>query len=314
MKAAKVYYIPLHAEVLEVARKAAKSFDSLYTTINSHSVYFISAKFLDADAAEAAAVAITAFRNYRFKTGYYVEPAATTLYPYHPLESRNAARIRRPVTNKEPRHPLTHHGNIVNVPVGDFIPDEYYDLTHDVSATSRKFLPIKPSMHTSIQRFMDVFTPLEILNVVAYHGHHPSVTHEYLSKPIRELHGDLVILGKLILQNVIQKRPVTITIDGKVRELTVSVDGIPTDFSPKQMRGIVTLALLKYDHWFSLKNFSRIAFLRPRGEPRKDFEASLNVLKRYPPFDWDADEGIRRITGAVIESLVDRAVLRAFLR
>jgi hypothetical protein len=119
MKAPKVYYLPLHSEVLDIARKAAESFDSLYTTINSHIIYFVTAKFLNSDVAEAAATAITKFRNTRFDLGYYVEPVVRSSYPYRPLNFRNAARIRHPVANKEPPQPITHHENTVNVPVGN---------------------------------------------------------------------------------------------------------------------------------------------------------------------------------------------------
>ena len=303
------FYFPIYREmrksILEANECLSKVVAAQRFAAASEQYQYLQLKFYDPEAAQLAEQQIAAFTEGRAKLGYET---------WTKIE-----RISDGIPDDRPANSLLINAgssgdvrNVLKLHYDHYIPKEYRLFLADVAKSRLHFFPLASPLVSSLKQFIQTYSSIETIRLLPF-SFAPH-TNDYCEEKVVSLHVSLLAFARKIIPILLPKAPVRITVDGDSTHIIISVDGVPKKLSPTQTRGVVALALLPYDHWFPIDDFYRLIHSRPQDYNSRDFGAALDILKNeHEPFAWGVDDVLRRINGAVIESLVDEVVLRLYL-
>jgi hypothetical protein len=293
----------LDQETIQIVKQAKHLWEKIFPLLERfHSDKYdsLDLTFSDLESAKAAVEAVATFRHYQDSLEYLSQaPKGDPFVDIDELLKRKDCPDEMFYT--------------ICIPFNDFLPEEYESILTAIDTTVLHYMPLYSRWIQSLERYIQTYDSLEIVNY-SFPVRDPTKNDwKPTGHDLHALHHSLLAVAKQLIATSLNAPPIYITIEGTVKKLIVSVNGKALQLAPMQVRGVAALAQLEYNHWFSLKDFCGIAFPDFDADLLKDFDAALSVLKQFEPFGWDTDIGIRRIKGAVIKSLVDVAVLRAYL-
>lgn len=303
MKLSNVQYVPLDIELRRVLSSAKKLMEEIYQPMEHEDLEQqnrVGIVFSNEDAAQVAAKKITAFHNFQIECEY----SAKTI-PNHTIWNDEQL-----INGKFDHHKPTV---VIFVPSSDLFPFEFESLIYSLTETVAHFSPIAENPFTLLSQYVQTYSEIEMLRIVNVAMVQDIDGHPY-GVELYALHEAWLSLARQVVKTSLPSAPTRISISGDTNRLEISVGKIPVRMSLTQVRGIAALSLIRYDRWFSLEEFYQLVLPGNKHPDPRDFDGALKVFKeRYAPFTWDGEAGLRRIRGAVIESTVDEAVLRAFL-
>ncbi len=313
-------YFELEKEAVELAVQIRTQLKEVYTQVSHYLIHFAELKFVDEITAEDAAVKITRLRNARVNLGFPIQ----TVHGRGAGYSGEMMRFRYDPndkdyvgwSSKQPVPKIKATANRAEVPIGDFIPEEYFGLADDLSRTHQAVLPIPPKICASLKAFLETYQRLPFSIVTIRHGVEATLDLTDLSQEIASIHTDTVKLGHLITEKWTDVPPVLVAIEKCGDDVNIAVNGERLSLTPLEKQSVIVLSLMDYKNALSVIEFASMLPPPKQGtvpEPKTRFDSGLKFLKRFKPFTWTANRGERHVKGLIIEKKLSDDGLRAYL-
>jgi len=226
-------------------------------------------------------------------------------------------------------------GNYVLVFREVFIPQEMMTLADDVVATRQLDLLVTSPVVDLVRQFVTVWRSCRIVRLAGYRFSAATTIsatncEEIVDDPLPplagvhegldELHRELIRFGQLLCDHRQSTRNHYVSLSMPEGEPVAEVDGIPIRFGERQMRALVTLALVNREE-FSMSDFAHLYSNNGDNPTDNDVGAPIRDLRRALP-RMDSDPKVsrqnskkRRVTGLwfMNDTPLDRSALTEWL-